>query len=208
MRESEERLSTILGSVEAYIYIKDRDLRYEYANRRVCELLGRPLDEILGRTDEDFFDAMTVRKLRVNDARVIERGERGAAEEINTSQDGSVTRTYLSIKLPLRREDGSIHALCGISTDITDRKAAEEEIQRLAFYDPLTGLPNRRLMMDRLQHALASHARQAHTGALLFIDLDHFKVLNDTLGHDMGDQWLREVEQRLSVLVRKGDTLA
>lgn len=208
LRESEERLAAILDSVDAYIYIKDRDLRYEYANQRVCEALGRPLNDILGRTDEDFFDAVTVRKLRVNDARVIEHGERVAAEEINTSQDGRATRTYLSIKVPLRREDGRVYALCGISTDITERKAAEEEIQRLAFYDPLTGLPNRRLMMDRLQHALASHARQAHTGALLFIDLDHFKVLNDTLGHDMGDQWLQEVEQRLSMLVRKGDTLA
>jgi len=91
---------------------------------------------------------------------------------------------------------------------ITQRKQAEEEIKNLAFYDPLTQLPNRRLLMDRLKQALASSARSGREGALLFIDLDNFKTLNDTLGHDVGDLLLQQVAQRLESCVREGDTVA
>ena len=89
-----------------------------------------------------------------------------------------------------------------------ERKSAEEEIQSLAFYDHLTGLPNRRLLLDRLRQALASSARNGREGALLFIDLDNFKTLNDTLGHDIGDLLLKQVAERLSACVREGDTVA
>ena len=92
--------------------------------------------------------------------------------------------------------------------NISGRKAAEEEIQRLAYYDPLTNLPNRRLLMDRLQHAMAASLRNGMKSALLFIDLDHFKTLNDTLGHDIGDLLLKQVAQRLASCVREGDTVA
>ena len=88
------------------------------------------------------------------------------------------------------------------------RKAAEDEIWRLAFYDPLTRLPNRRLLIDRLQHALAASPRSKRHGALLFIDLDNFKTINDTLGHDAGDLLLRQAAERLSSCVRVGDTVA
>jgi len=88
------------------------------------------------------------------------------------------------------------------------RKAAESEIQNLAFYDPLTLLPNRRLLLDRLRQALASSARNEKKGALLFIDLDNFKILNDTLGHDIGDLLLQQVAARLTSCVREGDTVA
>jgi diguanylate cyclase (GGDEF)-like protein/PAS domain S-box-containing protein len=94
------------------------------------------------------------------------------------------------------------------TTDITERKEAEEQIQRLAFYDPLTSLPNRRLLMDRLGHAMAACVRHQQTGALLFIDLDNFKTLNDTHGHDKGDLLLKEVASRLMDCVREGDTVA
>ena len=96
----------------------------------------------------------------------------------------------------------------GTQTDISSRKAAEEEIRLLAFYDPLTGLPNRRLMNDRLQHSLAACARSGAGGALLFVDLDNFKDLNDTQGHELGDQLLRQVAARLGGCVRMGDTVA
>lgn len=89
-----------------------------------------------------------------------------------------------------------------------ERKAAEDEIQTLAFYDSLTALPNRRLLLDRLRQALASSARSGREGALLFIDLDNFKMLNDTLGHDIGDLLLQQVAKRLTSCVREGDTVA
>jgi diguanylate cyclase (GGDEF)-like protein len=89
-----------------------------------------------------------------------------------------------------------------------DRKAAENEIQSLAFYDSLTHLPNRRLLLDRLKQALASSLRSEREGALLFIDLDNFKTLNDTHGHDMGDLLLQLVAKRLQICVREGDTVS
>ena len=203
--QSEDKLSTILNSVESYIYIKDPQLRYQYTNSIFSASVGRPL---VGLADTDLFNAATAEQLQRNDRRVLEHGERVADEETITTADGKHTHTYLSVKLPLRRPDGSIYALCGISTDITELKRSREAIHQLAFYDALTGLPNRRLLMDRMQQILAARDRTAHDGALLFIDLDHFKTLNDTLGHDVGDLLLQQVTKRLKQCTRDQDTLA
>ena len=104
--------------------------------------------------------------------------------------------------------DGSPLEMRGTIRDITLGKLAEQEMRRLAFFDPLTSLPNRRLLMDRLYQALASSARIGWNGVVLFIDLDNFKTLNDTLGHKIGDLLLQQVAQRLESCVRDGDTVA
>ena len=108
----------------------------------------------------------------------------------------------------MRSPQGAITHYVGTQTDISSRKAAEEEIRLLAFYDPLTGLPNRRLMTDRLQQSLAGVARSGAGGALLFVDMDNFKDLNDTQGHEIDDQLLCQVAARLGGCVRQGDTVA
>ena len=120
--------------------------------------------------------------------------------------DGSI-RWHMTNAIPHREADGSVVSH-GFTMDITDRKRAEQEIERLAFYDALTGLPNRRLLLDRLQRSIAACQRTKSLGALLFIDLDNFKDLNDTLGHDMGDQLLSQVAARLVASVREADTVA
>ena len=98
--------------------------------------------------------------------------------------------------------------MIGATIDITQRKQAEEKIAQLAFLDPLTSLPNRTLFTDRLNQSMTASARSASHGALLFIDLDNFKKVNDTLGHEMGDLLLIEVARRLEGCVRAGDTVA
>lgn len=452
--ESERKLSSILDGVDAYIYLKDVRGRYLFANRPVRELFNASMDEIVGQGDEKFFDAEAVAKIRENDSLVLMKGQTLKVEETNTNLNNGETSTYLSVKLPLRDESGEMYALCGISTDITERKqseeklaesearlsaiinsepecikivnaqgrlvemnpaglamieatsldqvvgqpvenlvapeyrkafndmhqrviagsseifefeiiglnggrhwmethavpmqeqngelvhlavtrdvterkqaeqqlriaatafesqegmmvtdanniilrvnhafskitgyaaeevigktpamlssgrqdeafysvmwgslinkgvwegdiwnrrkdgeiypehlaitavydasnivtnyvatltditmsrAASEKIEHLAFYDSLTQLPNRRLLLDRLQQALAASARSGQKGALLFLDLDHFKTLNDTLGHDIGDLLLQQVAERLVDCVREGDTVA
>lgn len=120
--------------------------------------------------------------------------------------DGSV-RWHMTSAVPHKEPDGTVLSH-GFTMDITDRKQAEQEIKRLAFYDALTGLPNRRLLLDRLQRAIVAGQRTKAQGALLFIDLDNFKDLNDTLGHDMGDQLLSQVASRLVACVRETDTVA
>jgi diguanylate cyclase (GGDEF)-like protein/PAS domain S-box-containing protein len=207
LKTSEARLNTILDSVEAHIYIKDPQLRYQYANRKVCELFRRSAEQVIGHTDTDFFDSDTAQALGINDRRVL-AGERIESEETNRDRQGRNERTYFSVKLPLRAADGSIYALCGISTDITEHKKNLEQIHQLAYYDALTGLPNRRLLLEHLQFALARRKRNQREGALLFIDLDNFKLLNDTLGHDMGDLLLQQVSERLLSQIRLEDSLS
>lgn len=128
------------------------------------------------------------------------------------SASGKVLGTFAiyhhEVSMPTKYDITLIEQTARLVSLTIARKAAENEIQSLAFYDPLTHLPNRRLLLDRLLQALASSARSGKEGALLFIDLDNFKTLNDTLGHDIGDLLLRQVAQRLTSCVREGDTVA
>jgi diguanylate cyclase (GGDEF)-like protein len=117
-------------------------------------------------------------------------------------------RTIDQYSAPITAADGKYHGRVWYFRDITERKVAENKIEQLAFYDPLTSLPNRRLLHDRLQHALVASARHNSHGAILFIDLDNFKTLNDTQGHNTGDLLLSEVACRLQACVRERDTVA
>jgi diguanylate cyclase (GGDEF)-like protein/PAS domain S-box-containing protein len=329
LAQSELTLRTIVNSVGAIIYRKDTAGIYTFANEQTLRYLQIDMEDIIGFDDGKLFDPATAANIRRNDLRVLVNGETLTTEDTNTSANTGETSTYLSTKLPLRDEHGNIHALCGISwditehkqteaslriaatafesqesmlitdadgivlrvnkafcentgyapedvigqpsrlldsdlhgadffarireslqhvgtwhgevrvrrkngeafpkwltisavrggdgvvthyvesgIDITERKAAEEKIQHLAFYDPLTHLPNRRLLLDRLKQALVSSERNRSEGALLLIDLDNFKTLNDTLGHDIGDMLLQQVAMRLKSCTGEGDTVA
>ncbi len=208
LKASEAKLNTILDSVDANIYIKDCNLRYLYGNRRLCELFGTSPEELIGSTDDDFFDKSMRAQLRKTDLRVTENGERVVSEEHNITINGQTIEAFLSVKIPLRNPQGGVEALCGISTDITEHRATQQAAHRLAFYDPLTELPNRRLLLERIGHILDSADHALSLGALLFIDLDHFKRINDARGHDVGDAVLCVIARRLQDIVDHHDTVA
>ena len=125
----------------------------------------------------------------------------------NRRKDGKTFAAWLTIST-VTDPDGHVTHYVASCSDITEKKTVEAEIHRLAYYDPLTELPNRRLLQDRLGQALAASARSGSYGAVLFFDLDNFKALNDTRGHDVGDILLVEAAQRLQAGVRKSDTVA
>ena len=176
-------------------------------NRAFTDITGYRAEEVVGKSprllasgrhDKAFYAAMWA---------AIGRSGSWQGEIWNRRKSGDVYPEWLTITA-VKADDGTTTHYVGTFADITLRKAAEDEIKHLAFYDPLTRLPNRRLLLDRLHQALATSARSTHGGALLFIDLDNFKTLNDTLGHDKGDILLQQVAQRLATCVREGDTVA
>ncbi|MEO8342909.1 MAG: diguanylate cyclase, partial [Gallionella sp.] len=208
LKKSRKLLSDILENVTIYIYTKDTQSRYLFANRLLRERFDAPMEEIVGYDDNKFFDADTAAHIRKGDLRVLEQGETLKIEETNLNILTGVTEVFLTVKLPLRHEDGSIYALCGISTDISERKDIEEHMQHMAQYDALTHLPNRALFNDRLQQAIAAAQRNKARLALMFIDLDKFKPVNDTYGHAVGDVLLKEVALRIQNCLRESDTAA
>lgn len=324
------RLSEALDHIPAFVYIKDKNGNYVYANRMTLNFFKCSADDLVKIDESRYFSEKTLARMKQIDKNVLERGE-NTREEIEAVSDGNKKRTFLQIKTPIYDEGKGrgIWGLCGISTDITDLKNAElslriaatafessdgilitdaacsvlqvnsafttitgysagdvigknprilssgrhdkvfyesmwerihstgtwcgeiwnrrkngeiyperitisevkdkdgkvtnyvsvftdiseskassEQIEHLAFYDPLTNLPNRLLLLDRVRQAFSSSSRTGKKGALLFVDLDHFKVLNDTLGHSTGDLLLKLQAERLSHCVRAGDTVA
>lgn len=202
------RLREALDNVPAYIYMKDPQSRYVYASRPTLELFGCSAAELVGCDDTRFFPPDTVKRLRDIDARVF-RGEQ-TDEEVVVALDSGGQRIYWELKTPIYvdAEKTSIWGLLGVSIDITERKQMEEQIRTLAYFDALTSLPNRRMLLDRLAHALSQARRYQRALAIMFLDLDNFKKINDTLGHDIGDELLKEVAIRLNGCVRTGDTVA
>ncbi|MBU0689707.1 MAG: EAL domain-containing protein [Gammaproteobacteria bacterium] len=207
--EKEQQLviaSTAFETHEA-ILITDADARIVRVNKAFTEITGYEPEEAIGKTpailksgkhDAAFYAQMWA---------TVKREGRWEGELLDRRKTGEIYPKNLTITAVKNEQDEVTHYV-GIFSDITTRKAAEEEINRLAYYDTLTSLPNRRLLIDRLQLAMAASDRNNSYGAVLFIDLDNFKDLNDTQGHDVGDQLLVEVAHRLLGCVRTGDTVA
>ena len=164
-----------------------------------AEVLGRnPRMLASGRQDQDFYRAMW---------EAINRNGRWEGELWNCRKDGSLYPEWLSISRVLDAA-GEVSHYIGTFTDITQHKAAEEHIQWLAHFDTLTGLPNRVLLADRTRHTLSMVQRGQEPLALMLIDLDHFKNVNDSLGHRVGDALLQELAKRLTAAVREQDTVS
>jgi len=209
-RSAEKQLklaAEVFNNATEGITIADADERILAVNDAFTRITGYTSDEIVGQTsrilasgrqNKAFYEAMW-------DALKADAHWQG--EIWNRRKNGEIFPEWLSITA-IRDESGITSHYVAVFSDLTQRKAADEKIDHLAFYDQLTGLPNRRLLIDRLGQALARRSRHQREGALLFIDLDNFKSVNDTLGHDTGDLLLQQVAQRLIGCVREGDTVA
>ncbi|MGZ9713965.1 bifunctional diguanylate cyclase/phosphodiesterase [Glaciimonas sp. GNP009] len=197
--------ASLLDKAQDAIIVRGMDHRIMFWNKSAERLYGWTQDEVLGIPIEDLpFDYSVI----FEDAKkkIMHSGEWSG--EIAKRCKSGATLTVESRWTLVRDDHGQPQSILAIDTDITQRKASELEIQHLAFYDQLTLLPNRLLLINRLQQALAANVRGRHSGALLFIDLDNFKTINDTLGHDKGDLLLQQAALRLATCVRASDTVA
>jgi diguanylate cyclase (GGDEF)-like protein/PAS domain S-box-containing protein len=205
--EAELRVAAISFEAQEGMLVTGADRKILKVNQTFSRLTGYTAEEVIGQTPEIFDSGRHAPEFFTEMVRALKHNGKWEGEFWNRRKSGEVFPEWLHITA-VTDEKGRVVNYVASFTDITQRKAAEDQIRQLAFFDPLTGLPNRRMLMDRLQHALAGSARTGNSGALLFIDLDHFKTLNDTLGHDKGDLLLQQVAQRLLTCVREDDTVA
>ena len=206
LKRSENQKRDLLNSTSAVVYIKDCDGHYMFVNKMFESIFNISNEEIRGKTDFDIFPSEVAEKFRINDIKAAQVSHPLEIEEEALQEDG--LHTYLSTKFSLKNENNEVYATYGISSDITERKRAEEKFIQQAHYDTLTNLPNRMLALDRLSQMLIESKRDETRFAILFIDLDDFKKVNDSLGHDVGDHLLVIAGKRLKKTLRETDTVA
>jgi diguanylate cyclase (GGDEF)-like protein/PAS domain S-box-containing protein len=199
----------LMNSMPDSVYVKDRGARLLCVSQSMARNLGfADRAELVGKSDVDLFGEDFGHRTYIEDLRVMDTDEPIAGLiESRLLDDGGQNWT-LTTKLPVHDEAGRVIGLLGITREINELKQAEMSLQYLATHDTLTALPNRFLMMDRLNQVLARAERDASSCGVLFIDLDDFKAINDSAGHEAGDGALRSIAERLQSCVRASDTVA
>lgn len=208
LQASEAHLRTLIHTIPDLIWLKDTNGVYLSCNVMFERFFGATEANIVGKTDYDFVDKELADFFRQHDRNAMAAGKPTMNEEwINFADDGH--RAMLeTIKSPIYDAEGQVTGVLGIARDITERKRLEDQLREQALHDSLTHLPNRRLLLDRMAQAMRVSKRQNSHVALLFLDLNCFKLMNDTYGHDAGDQMLVEVAKRLTLVIRGTDTAA
>ncbi len=208
----EEQLSTLIDAMPDIVCFKDGQGRWQRANTFDLRLFGLEGVDYRGKTDmelaryQDFYREAFM-GCEASDEAAWQAGYMSRAEEVIPIQGGSA-KVFDIIKVPLFNPDGSRKGLVVVGRDITERKHAEAEAERLAYFDSLTSLPNRRLFLDRLGTALSAAQHSRRYGAVLFVDLDDFNTLNDAQGHEVGDLVLQEAARRIRSVLEEMDTVA
>ena len=206
-REAALSVAAIAFEIEEGMIVTDQDEVIIRVNRVFTKLTGYSAEEAIGKNlsmlKSDHHDAEFYPRMR----EILYRDNYWQGEIWNRRKNEEIYPEWLTITAVVGKDGKITNYICAFF-DITERKQAEDKIHNLAFYDPLCQLPNRRLLFDRLHQAITTSARNQTCAGLLFIDLDNFKTLNDTRGHDIGDLLLIEVGQRLRTCIREIDTLA
>lgn len=205
--DDELRLAAIVFEAQEGMIVTDANAVILRVNHAFTQLTGYSPGEAVGNTPAMLHSGRQDQAFYQQLWRTLKQEHRWQGEIWNKHKNGKIFAEWLTIS-EVGSLDGKMVRYVGTFSDITHNKEAEAEIHRLAYYDALTGLPNRRLLYDRLGQALAASKRRGHHGAVLFLDLDNFKILNDTRGHDVGDLMLVEVARRLGDAMREGDTIA
>lgn len=206
LAESKSFLDKIINSIADPIFVKDRQHRFVLLNDSFCSFMGYRRDELLWKSDYDFFPTNEADIFCSKDEIVFTTGEENINDEQLTSGDGVVHS--IVTKKTLYTDERGAQFIVGIMQDITGRKKLEETIRHQAFYDNLTELPNRRLFTEHLTLEMAEAKRNSRKLAVMFLDLDRFKAINDTLGHAEGDKLLKNVAHRLKSCIRASDRAA
>ena len=206
LHASESRMRAIVQAIPDLMLVIDEDGNYVEMLPTTNHLLYEPALDLIGSKLHHELPPETADRVLAAIRTSIALQQ---TQTIEYERDGVIGRRLVEGRAqPLGYTVNDKQVVVFLARDITERKVKEDEISYLAFYDPLTGLPNRRLLQDRLHQAMANSKRSGQRGALLFIDLDNFKTLNDTLGHDKGDTLLQQVALRLTKSVREIDTVA
>ena len=200
---------SLLETTGDSIYVKDRSCRLTKVSKSMARNLGfQRVDEVVGMSDHDLFGAEFAQRTYVEDTTIMETdAPLNGLVESRQMPDGSLNWTLTS-KLPLHDQSGAVVGLLGITREINELKEAESNLQYLATHDSLTGLPNRFLMTDRLNQVMNRAQRDGTAAAVLYVDIDGFKQVNDARGHAAGDELLRSIGERLRSVVRASDTVA
>lgn len=204
---SEYRFRQLADTMPYIVWSAEPSGAIDYGNRTIIDYAGLQGIDRLAEQWIELLHPDDVERTLVRWSESVRTGDIFSFEYRLRRAD-STYRWHLAKGMPIRDDGGNIIKWYGTTMDIHDIKLAHEEIGRLAFYDPLTQLPNRQLLMDRLTHALSLHAKSGRMGAVMLIDLDNFKAINDTLGHDKGDILLAQVARRLTANVSQKDTVA
>ncbi len=201
------KLSRAVEQSASAVCIMDREGAIEYVNPRFSEVTGYPASAVVGHNADMLYPQGPPATAYGEMRQAVLAGREWRGELQHRRASGERLWSMLSVS-PVRGEDGEIQHIVAVSEDITEQKQLHQRMERLAFYDSLTGLANRRLFRDRLRQALKESRRAGNSLALMFLDLDKFKRINDTLGHEAGDTLLRSAGRRLEGAVREQDTVA
>ncbi len=206
--ESEIRFRSILDSIEDGYFEVDLAGNLTFFNDNIPNHLGYSRDELIGMNYQKYMDEANAKLVFATFHRVFMTGTSIKSVEWELiMKDG--TRTYVEASVSLQRDrDGNATGFCGIVRDITDRKRSERELAFLAYHDPLTGLYNRKAFIEKLEQTIREAKRYRNACSIVYIDLDHFKGVNDEFGHEIGDKFLVQVANRLRETLREADFIS